>query len=636
MLESLKLVNFKSIVNNVPIGFSEYSILCGSNSSGKSSIIQALLMVSQTMSSRFSQGTIALNGHLVRLGAFKDIINYRTPDENITIDFVLNFKEGRRWPYDVSRAECRFCFGKTQLKVDSAEDELHPSIIKAEFKVFKSDGAVDELHFENPAFYSDPDSATFGLYKITKLKTSDLELIAKEFPDYKILGCEKNSFIPADLKLEYDYTKKISAQVLELFVGSGARKYRSPFSRNLDETKIVLPRALFRRLKDLIENERRDTILNFEFTPDVKALIDSSKGVERQRVVESIKEQMLSYRIGLTVDDIPVRFLNLEQVLLADWLAYLNSLEGRKKKYFVEFVDKHRSTMQEAWYHGVKKERRIDSFRLRSFGAVSMIVPAYFERSIKYLGPLRNEPQPIYPALGLAEPTNVGMKGELSAAILHINKYKRIRHPSPVDKDGTVLRLSYDTSTLEKACEIWLSYLGVVENVQTLDKGKLGYELSVKTHCDDEWQDLTHVGVGVSQVLPIVLMSLLSEEDDVLIFEQPELHLHPKIQSRLCDFFIAISAWKRQCIIETHSEYLINRLRLRIAQSDSSDIRERSSIFFLNKEGGKTNFRTVDVNDFGAIKDWPEDFFDQTDIEIENILVESTRKMKKYKNGELK
>ncbi|MBN0459309.1 AAA family ATPase, partial [Pseudomonas aeruginosa] len=116
----------------------------------------------------------------------------------------------------------------------------------------------------------------------------------------------------------------------------------------------------------------------------------------------------------------------------------------------------------------------------------------------------------------------------------------------------------------------WLSYLGVVEEFHTRDKGKLGYELYVKTSPSEEWQDLTHVGVGVSQVLPIILMFLLSRKGDVLIFEQPELHLHPKIQSRLCDLFLVMAQTGTQCIIETHSEYLINRLRLRIAQ-DKTD-----------------------------------------------------------------
>ncbi|HCD9223053.1 TPA: DUF3696 domain-containing protein, partial [Klebsiella pneumoniae] len=148
---------------------------------------------------------------------------------------------------------------------------------------------------------------------------------------------------------------------------------------------------------------------------------------------------------------------------------------------------------------------------------------------------------------------------------------------------------------------------------------------------DEEWQDLTHVGVGVSQVLPIVIMFLLSDEDDILIFEQPELHLHPQVQSRLCDLFIAIARAERQCIIETHSEYLINRLRLRIAQEIDETIKNDVSMFFINKEHGVSDFKMVEINKYGSVIDWPVDFFDQTDREIERILFEASLKRKKEK-----
>lgn len=121
-------------------------------------------------------------------------------------------------------------------------------------------------------------------------------------------------------------------------------------------------------------------------------------------------------------------------------------------------------------------------------------------------------------------------------------------------------------------------------------------------------QDLIHVGVGVSQVLPIVVSLLMSGNDDVLIFEQPELHLHPKIQSRLCDLFLAITSSGRQCIVETHSEYIINRLRLRIAQSNNDDLMNQSSLYFINKNSGISDFVKVEINRFGAIPNWPKEF----------------------------
>ncbi|WP_227543233.1 AAA family ATPase [Klebsiella quasipneumoniae] len=73
MLTELNIKNFKSIKMSQPIDLNRFSILCGSNSSGKSSLIQVILLICQSFSNRYQNDSIILNGHLVRLGAFLDI-----------------------------------------------------------------------------------------------------------------------------------------------------------------------------------------------------------------------------------------------------------------------------------------------------------------------------------------------------------------------------------------------------------------------------------------------------------------------------------------------------------------------------------------------------------------------------------
>ena len=124
--------------------------------------------------------------------------------------------------------------------------------------------------------------------------------------------------------------------------------------------------------------------------------------------------------------------------------------------------------------------------------------------------------------------------------------------------------------------------------------------------------DLTHVGVGVSQVLPIMVMCLLADPDTTMVFEQPELHLHPKVQTLLGDFFLSMAILGKQCILETHSEYLINRLRFRAAADVKNELAKAMRMYFVEKIGDTSNFRPVVVNEFGAIPDWPDGFFDQS------------------------
>lgn len=82
----------------------------------------------------------------------------------------------------------------------------------------------------------------------------------------------------------------------------------------------------------------------------------------------------------------------------------------------------------------------------------------------------------------------------------------------------------------------------------------------------------------------------------------------------------------KQCILETHSEYLINRLRFRAAAAITDEVSNAIKMYFVQKVGDSSNFRPVIVNEFGAIPDWPEGFFDQSQSEAEEILRAATRK----------
>ncbi|WP_162528596.1 AAA family ATPase [Mycolicibacterium sp. CBMA 361] len=90
--------------------------------------------------------------------------------------------------------------------------------------------------------------------------------------------------------------------------------------------------------------------------------------------------------------------------------------------------------------------------------------------------------------------------------------------------------------------------------------------------------DLTSVGTGVSQVLPVLVMCLQAPPGSLLLIEQPELHLNPAVQQKLADFLLAIAASGRQLLVETHSDYLITRLRLRTAKDPTEDTRNRIAI----------------------------------------------------------
>jgi predicted ATPase len=90
---------------------------------------------------------------------------------------------------------------------------------------------------------------------------------------------------------------------------------------------------------------------------------------------------------------------------------------------------------------------------------------------------------------------------------------------------------------------------------------------------------------------------------------------------------------KKQCVLETHSEYLINRLRYRSAVSDGDDLAKDCIIYFVEKEGLRSNYRPVKINRFGVIEDWPKGFFDEDEEVSASILRAGMEKRKKERKS---
>lgn len=134
------------------------------------------------------------------------------------------------------------------------------------------------------------------------------------------------------------------------------------------------------------------------------------------------------------------------------------------------------------------------------------------------------------------------------------------------------------------------------------------FQLSVRPLSSGGAETIADVGFGVSQILPVVVNDVSLEDDGVLIVNQPEVHLHPSSQALLGNYF-ASRCEKRQYVIETHSEYLITRLRVLIASGklDSSAV----SIIYIDdkQEAGGKVFHQVRIDEKGLLIGAPASFF---------------------------
>jgi len=330
---------------------------------------------------------------------------------------------------------------------------------------------------------------------------------------------------------------------------------------------------------------------------------------------------------------------NSVPISLMDWHKYLRSLQREIRISILQrlqdtddLFDRILAAMQMTISSDFKSHAILQSQPPRQLTIAARYLNTFFASSLKYLGPLRDAPKPLYPLAPAADPHDVGLRGEHTASILDLHKNKKIKYiPSSHFKTATVNRKTA-TRSLESAVIDWLKYLGVANSVQSRDKGKLGHELKVGLTDTDAPHDLTHVGVGVSQVLPILVMCLLADNDSTLVFEQPELHLHPKVQTLLADFFLSMALCNKQCIVETHSEYFIDRLRFRIAAATTeNELHSKAKIYFVEKPSQNSSFREVVINEYGAISEWPDGFFDQSQQQAEDILSAALKKKRAKK-----
>jgi hypothetical protein len=112
--------------------------------------------------------------------------------------------------------------------------------------------------------------------------------------------------------------------------------------------------------------------------------------------------------------------------------------------------------------------------------------------------------------------------------------------------------------------------------------------------------NLSDVGYGVSQALPIIVQSVLSAKAGRLLVQQPEIHLHPRGQAALGSFFAKLVAReKKQLVVETHSDYLLDRIRLEVARKTLKP--EQVQILFFEKPDLETFIHAIGLDERGNV-----------------------------------
>ena len=156
----------------------------------------------------------------------------------------------------------------------------------------------------------------------------------------------------------------------------------------------------------------------------------------------------------------------------------------------------------------------------------------------------------------------------------------------------------------------WLKYLGLIHEFKVEEIGTDSniYRTKVKRDQYSPSALLTDVGFGVSQVLPALVLLYYVPEGSIVLMEQPEIHLHPAVQSGLADVILKVAATRNlQVIVESHSEHMLRRLQRRVAEEETQN--DKVKLYFCDSKGGESKLHDLDLDMFGEIQNWPPNFF---------------------------
>jgi len=294
-------------------------------------------------------------------------------------------------------------------------------------------------------------------------------------------------------------------------------------------------------------------------------------------------------------------------------------------EYKIEHAKSYNSNkyyIKERTYKGKKESMNkqisyLDHFipRISDFDEKVDIIQYFFNqsiyskfKSIEYIGPFREPPHRTYMYSG-ESPSSVGIRGERAIDIMTMDYLKQ--------KGGTRKHIFENVSDFFKKSGI-SDYLGM---------NKLSdrhFEVVLSKSNSNSEESIADVGYGCSQILPILVAGYNLNPGQILIVEEPEIHLHPKAQAELGSFFYDLAEKQIQTIIETHSEHLLLRLQAIVADPNCKLTPDDLRIYYVYMENGERKIKLLKLNESGYfIDDWPQGFFPERYLEAKKIAKKS-------------
>ncbi|MYC77458.1 AAA family ATPase [Candidatus Poribacteria bacterium] len=523
MLQSLELENFKAFGERAHVPFAPITLIFGENSAGKSTILQILYLLKQTLESR-ETGALLLprteNG-IVDLGGFQEMLFDH--DLKRTLSVRVETKLNRQ-------LAIKFSFRRPSLEEEILLDQIelyhgNPSMCIAKFQPSDASEDLDELSnrmvFLLDSFFLDPSLGGSRGIMPSKVSAVKCVWLTKE-PEY--------------WKPEFEWCKERQGKILN---------------------------GLKERLDDKTHSEEEFRGDNSKLQEELNALKDDidffQSDIDLETYISRRRKEEMSIVLGMQ-GLLPVGVISGER---KPWLT------GPGWLLLQQSDDRPFEIVQLAMAIG---------------HALEQTLGALFP-----MAPFRRPPERWYIFTGTS-PQDVGYRGNLLPDLL-------FRHHELVEETNE-----------------WLKKLDMGYEIEVKPVGGNSGDLFEMRLIDTRRKErvnvaLPDVGFGVSQLLPFIVQSLVAKEQ-IISIEQPEVHVHPKLQADLGDLLAEAIKEPRQnrFIVETHSEHLILRLQRLIRKKllEPEDV----SVIYVSRgpEGAKAERLHLD-EDGDFIDEWPNGFF---------------------------
>ncbi len=594
--------NFKS-VGQAEVSLRPLTVLVGPNSAGKSSLIQSILLFVQAQSSYERSDLLSLNGSLVRLGTYDEVRRKggtgkvvlggtlvqtpRIPVRRGAQVRVFDDDEATSIAWDT-----RLGRGPQETPGSMRTDRVTLRVgIKEPLRSTSSGQAPGQI-----------DASIRLIWKRNAKPTSGVAVLGREFGRYTNQIASR------------DETERLEQYVGEMRIGqTGTRVMRVKLGGGLPIAGV--PSAAYGR--GSVGEALLLAITLDRYAPGASGPSDELRREDdavaaASAAAHSFLERWPTFREILVAgeddgqpDSLRLTFEAGKQQRVLEGIA-----AGVPRRNLPEFAAQFLSILKE---NGVDGDVLFDALGGGPLAWARDVVTQYLAIGVQYLGPIRTAPRTV--ASDAQYSRGVGVEGETTAAALHGDRNMTVRFVGPGSPN-------IRSATLGEAVNEWMQALDLADSVTTKDRGRYGIEVTVRQKGVDADLNLRNVGVGVSQVLPLVVLCLRSRPDSLILVEQPELHLHPAAQQQLADFLLAMIASGRQLIVETHSDHMITRLRRRIVEDEADRLRDRVGFVYVTRsdDTGETEYREVAANEYGGFADWPHGFFEQGQQEAAALI----------------